>query len=169
MSNLNYQFLDGFKKADKICREIYGTTPNNKLGITLYLEDMDVRHHPGTLHVPSWQFFYTQLKDARNLRNELIHGQYALDTPLCTQEDVDFINNFYHQLLTQTDPLALLHKKFTAPKSTPTRPPATEPTPTFSNIPTSSLESNHHSAGCMPFLILMGVLTVSLILILSLL
>ena len=41
MGYLNYEFFDEFKALDNLCRDIYGESTANKLGVTLYLEDMD--------------------------------------------------------------------------------------------------------------------------------
>ena len=50
MSYLNYEFFDEFKALDNLCRDIYGGSADNKLGVTLYLEDMDKR----ALRSPQW-------------------------------------------------------------------------------------------------------------------
>ena len=41
MGYLNYEFFDEFKALDNLCRDNYGESIDNKLGVTLYLEDMD--------------------------------------------------------------------------------------------------------------------------------
>ncbi len=50
MSYLNYEFFDEFKALDNLCRDIYGESADNKLGVTLYLEDMDKK----ALRSPQW-------------------------------------------------------------------------------------------------------------------
>ena len=45
MSYLNYEFFDEFKALDNLCRDIYGESIDNKLGVTLYLEDMDKKSY----------------------------------------------------------------------------------------------------------------------------
>ena len=37
MGYLNYEFFDEFKALDNLCRDIYGESIDNKLGVTLYL------------------------------------------------------------------------------------------------------------------------------------
>ena len=67
MSYLNYEFFDEFKALDNLCRDIYGESADNKLGVTLYLEDMDKKAYRGTINVSGWASDYNRLKSARNI------------------------------------------------------------------------------------------------------
>lgn len=129
MNYLNYEFFDAFKKLDKICRDIYGNSLQNKLGVTLYLEDMKTKEHLGHIHVPNWQADYNHLKHVRNIRNELAHGQTTFSNELCTQKDIDFICKFHAKILQQNDPLTLLRKQLSVPK--PVYRPAQNTFPTY--------------------------------------
>ncbi len=111
MGNLYYEFFEKFKRLDRLCRDIYGSTPDNKLGVTLYLEDMEQNSYQGALKVTNWTSDYTHLKRVRNLRNEIAHSDEPLDYDLCTEEDIDFVESFRERILNQTDPLALLRKQ----------------------------------------------------------
>lgn len=111
MSNLNYAFFDKFKRLDRLCRDIYGTTPDHKLGVTLYLEDMEQNSYQGALKVTNWMSDYNHLKKVRNARNEIAHSDEPLDYDLCTEEDIDFVESFQERILSRTDPLALLRKQ----------------------------------------------------------
>ena len=51
MGYLNYEFFDEFKALDNLCRDIYGESIDNKLGVTLYLEDMDRKAYQGAFKV----------------------------------------------------------------------------------------------------------------------
>ena len=93
MSYLNYEFFDEFKALDKLCREIYGESADNKLGVTLYLEDMDRSSGQGLRLIPDWSSDYTNLKRARNIRNDLAHSANSLSIDVCSQEDIDFIKD----------------------------------------------------------------------------
>ena len=118
MSYLNYEFFDEFKALDNLCRDMYGKSIDNKLGVTRYLEDMDEKSYRGAYCVPNWTFDYKQLKSVRNLRNELAHSQGTFSVEMCTQEDIDFIRSFRERILSQTDPIALLRKQSDRPRRT---------------------------------------------------
>ena len=110
MNNWNCEFFDAFKDLDNLCRDIYGTTSDNKLGVTLYLEDMDEKRSRGISKVPNWVSDYNRLKRARNIRNELAHSRNSFSYEVCTEEDVDFIVSFRSRILNQTDPLTVLRR-----------------------------------------------------------
>ena len=117
MSDLNYQFFDEFKALDNLCRDIYGQSIENKLGVTLYLEDMNRQAYQGASKISGWTSDYNKLKSARNMRNELAHSRNSFSADICTQENIDFIRSFRARILNQTDPLALLRKQ--SPHSQP--------------------------------------------------
>ncbi|MBO7274314.1 MAG: hypothetical protein J6V22_05610, partial [Clostridia bacterium] len=116
MSRLNYEFFDEFKALDNICRDIYGKSIDNKLGVTLYLEDMDRKAYQGAVKVSGWTSDYNRLKSARNIRNELAHSRNSFSADICSQEDIDFIRLFRSRILYQTDPIALLRKQTNQPR-----------------------------------------------------
>ena len=111
MSHLNYEFFDEFKTLDNLCRDIYGASVDNKLGVTLYLEEMDRKAYQGAFKVSAWRSDYNQLKNARNIRNELAHSRNSFSADICSREDIDFIRSFRTRILNQTDPIALLRKQ----------------------------------------------------------
>ena len=111
MSNLNCEFFDEFKKLDNICKDIYGENFENKLGVTLYLDDMDENFSQGLANVSGWKSDYMTLKRIRHIRNELAHSNKSFSDESCSQYDIDFVRNFRVRILNQTDPMALLHKK----------------------------------------------------------
>lgn len=117
MSYLNYEFFDEFKALDNLCRDIYGNSIDNKLGVTLYLEDMEEKAYQGAHKVFGWTSDYNQLKYARNMRNELAHSRNSFSDDICSQEVIDFIRAFKARILNQTDPIAMLKKQ-----ANPTRP-----------------------------------------------
>ena len=41
MNYLNYEFFDEFKSLDNLCRDMYGDTVDNKLGVTKYEVEED--------------------------------------------------------------------------------------------------------------------------------
>ena len=118
MNYLIYEFFDEFKALDNLCKDIYGKSMDNKLGVTLYLEDMEKNHYQGCRDIPSWSADYYRLKKARNLRNELAHSNNSFSYEMCSEEDILFIHSFHDRILNQTDPIALLKKtKYSAASS----------------------------------------------------
>ena len=135
MDCLNYEFFDEFKALDNLCRDIYGGSADNKLGVTLYLEDMDKKAYRGSIYVSGWASDYNRLKSARNIRNELAHSRNSMTVDICSQEDIDFVRSFRAKILNQTDPLAMLSKQTTQPRfSTPPQ-PKRQPQPTYTTAP----------------------------------
>jgi hypothetical protein len=117
MNYLNYEFFDEFKRLDNLCRDIYGKSADNKLGVTLYIEDMDRNASLGSLKVSDWTLNYKLLKNARRIRNELAHSRDSFSVDICTQEDIDFVRSFRERILNQTDPISLLREKMRSSNS----------------------------------------------------
>ena len=116
MSYLNYEFFDEFKALDNLCRDIYGESVDNKLGVTLYLEDMNRKNYQEVIKIPGWTSDYNRLKHVRHLRNELAHSRNSFSVDICSQEDIDFIRSFRAKILNQTDPIAILKKQTAQPR-----------------------------------------------------
>ena len=131
MSYLNYEFFDEYKALDNICRDIYGETSDNKLGVTLYLQDMEDNSHHGKSKIPTWTSDYNHLKAAKNIRNELAHSRNSFTTDICSQEDIDFIRSFRKRILNQTDPIAMLRKQSTQSRPSSTSQPKQQSQTTY--------------------------------------
>ena len=160
MSYLNYEFFDEFKALDKLCRDIYGESIDNKLGVTLYLEDMDRKANQGAFEVPGWTYDYNHLKSARNLRNELAHSQNSMTVDICSQEDIDFVKLFKIRMLNHTDPIATLKKQTTQPHYTSDSQPKQYPVYTYT---TSKRTSAGYSGIVAPFLIVVACVIVCVV------
>lgn len=111
MNYLNYEFFDEFKSLDNLCRDMYCESIDNRLGVTMYLEDMHEKYYQGATMVQGWESDYSNLKNARHLRNELAHSRDSISIEMCSQEDIDFVRSFKERILNQTDPLALLRER----------------------------------------------------------
>ena len=131
MGYLNYEFFDEFKALDNLCRDIYGESIDKKLGVTLYLEDMDQKAYQGALKVSNWTSDYNHLKLARNIRNELAHSRNSMAVDICSEEDIDFIRSFRTRILNQTDPIAMLRKNSSPPRISSTSKPKQQPQPNY--------------------------------------
>lgn len=103
MRSLNYVFFEEFKRLDKLCGEIY----HSQHGVTSYIEDMKTVSQPCILN---WKSDLDKLIHLRHLRNHLAHTSGAFQEDICTQKDIDSVIEFYNRILSQEDPMALLHK-----------------------------------------------------------
>ena len=131
MGYLNYEFFDEFKALDNLCRDIYGESIDNKLGVTLYLEDMEKKAYQGSFKVSGWTSDYNQLRSARNMRNELAHSRNSFSADICSQDDIDFIRSFRLRILEQTDPIAMLEKQASPSRPSPTSQPRQQTKPSY--------------------------------------
>ena len=144
MSYLNYEFFDEFKALDNLCKDIYGKSIDNKLGVTLYLEDMEKIFHQGSSTVSGWTSDYNRLRAARNIRNELAHSRNSFSTDICSQEDIDFIRSFRTRILNQTGPIAMLRKQTTNSRPSPASQQKQRPQPSYTDVP-----RGRSPAGCL--------------------
>lgn len=107
LNYLNYEFLEKFKQLDKLCRELYGESVDSKLGVTMYIDDMERNTYRGRNKIADWDSKLRRLKRVRNLRNEIAHS--TSQSYECGQADIDFVCEFYHLILERKDPLALIN------------------------------------------------------------
>lgn len=106
MNNVNYIFLEEYKKLEKICNEMYGT--HN--GVTCYIDDMKAVSHINYRNIPNWETDLSYLRKMRHFRNRLVHEAGSFDENICTQDNVEWVRFFHKRILNQSDPLALLHQ-----------------------------------------------------------
>ena len=144
MTYLNGVFFDEYKSLDHICRDIYRNPADQRLGVTLYLEDMDRNAFQGSNQIPGWTSDYHRLKRVRNLRNELSHSPNFFPEDICTQEDIDFILSFKTRIFNQTDPIAMLRKQTARSRSTPSPQLNQQPKPAYTHS-----TPNKTPAGCL--------------------
>lgn len=98
-------FIDEFKHLEKICNEIYC----EQHGVTQYINDMERKSGYVSRKIPDWDEDLANLKHVRHIRNNLVHeSDESVDYD---SSDVEFIKTFYHKIITQHDPLALLRKQ----------------------------------------------------------
>lgn len=174
MSELNYEFFDEFKRLDNLCKDIYGSTASSKLGVTLYLEEMERRNYAGSLKVIGWSSDYRKLKNARNIRNELAHSRNSFSCDICTQEDVDFVVSFHERILNRTDPLATLTKMTSPPQKKPkiTPPPVilTPPPTNSAPAPSNGKKSGVDDAAVLKYVLLvcLGLIVIPIIVVIAL-
>lgn len=98
-------FLDSYKKIEKICNEIYGENH----GLTSYIDDM-ITTPKGSLYILGWDEDLKKLKHYRWIRNRIVHDPGCTEESMCTTADVEWIDNFYLRIMSAKDPLSLYYK-----------------------------------------------------------
>lgn len=97
-------FMTAYKRLDNLCKDMNGA------GISGYIEDMESMKVE-IFSALEWKDDYDKLKHYRYIRNRIAHDNDADEDTLCTPEDAEWLEQFYQQILHQTDPLALCYKK----------------------------------------------------------
>ena len=149
MNPIENDFFDEFRDLEEICLQIYGRSPDGKLGVTQYLNDMKENEATGSITVPDWRFQYKRLRECRNKRNNLVHPRNDFDTDACSQDDVDFLISFRQSILNRTDPLAILNRLTIS-----TRQPSTRYTAAYDELENSD---DHNSLAITALLIFAGI------------
>ena len=103
MNKIESNFIEEYKKLDKLCQDIFSST----VGVTKYIDEMDSSFSLGNRFIKDWSRNYKMLKHLRWLRNKIVHDPQETD---CSLHDINQITFFYQQILTMNDPLARLHQ-----------------------------------------------------------
>lgn len=106
MSILNYTFFEEYKHLDKLCGELY----REQRGISHYIDDMKEVSINTSRYIPNWKDDLDKLIRLRHIRNHLAHAEGAFNEKICTQKDIEWIQEFHKRILNQSDPLALLYQ-----------------------------------------------------------
>ena len=121
MRNINQQFLEEYKRVDKLCQEVLCADK----GITAYIEEM--RDSVGGI-IPGWAEDLKMLKELRHIRNMLSHDVGTFDQNVCDIDDIEWLENFHNRLMHGDDPLGRLAKTAKQEKAptTKVKPPKTK-------------------------------------------
>ncbi len=106
MDNLNYVFFEEFKRLDRLCGELYG----EQRGISKYIDDMRNVPRYDCRNISGWDADLEQLVRLRHIRNNLAHTEGAFQEEMCIEKDIDWLKEFHRRVLSQSDPLAMLHQ-----------------------------------------------------------
>ncbi len=112
---MNYVFFEEYKHLEKLCREMYDSYE----GVTSYIDDMKKVSFRDYSNIPNWRTDLEQLHRLRHIRNNLAHTEGAFYEQNCTQEDVDWVKDFYRRIMAQSDPLSVLKKNSVINKMAP--------------------------------------------------
>lgn len=106
MYDLNIEFLEKYKKLEKLLNEMYSSAR----GVNDYILDMEKYNYDYAVNkINNWDETYKNLKHSRWMRNQLAHD-VPIYSELCEQSDVNWIDEFYCDLFNYKDPLALFYK-----------------------------------------------------------
>lgn len=97
----NTDFLEEYKRLDKLCRDIY----RSDNGISNYIDEMSQISTFTTKRIPNWSADLQQLITMRHIRNQLSHDVGTMDVAMCSLDDIDWLKEFHHRILAQEDPL----------------------------------------------------------------
>lgn len=112
MDSINEQFLEEYKRLDKLCRDMY----RSDRGVTEYIEHMKQITVGERRFVSTWDSDLRRLIDLRHIRNQLTHEVGTWHADVCTQEDVAWLRAFYERICRAEDPVGQLTKKRNQPK-----------------------------------------------------
>lgn len=147
VENTSYQFLEEYKKLDKLCREMY----ESDKGVTSYIDDMKATPNTKSDKVRGWSSDLRTLIHLRHIRNRLSHDVGTLDANICTQEDIDALMYFHGRILNGTDPISQLTKAKKPPQKQKVTQAVKEPV--------------KKSNGCVTYLITLAIFTVIVLII----
>ena len=103
MTKVEIEFLEEYKRLDRLCQDMLSTLQ----GVSEYINRMELLFEQGEEFVDEWTINYKMLKHLRWLRNRIVR---CVEETECSLKEIEMITNFYHQILIQQDPLALLYK-----------------------------------------------------------
>ena len=102
MRELNVEFLEQYKRLDKLCKELL----NSNEGVSSYICEMETTPYETTSGISEWDTTYKQIKNFRWMRNQLVH-EISIDDDFCTKEDIDSIKKLYELIFKTQDPLSI--------------------------------------------------------------
>lgn len=108
MDRTNLVFLESYKHLDKLCRDIY----MSDRGVSNYIDHMKAISSYECKRIPNWNADLNMLIHLRHIRNQLTHETGTLIYPMCSQNDINWLECFHRRLLNASDPLALHAKCF---------------------------------------------------------
>ena len=108
---LAIEFQEAYKRLDKLCKECFAS----KDGVTEYIRIME-SEYLGEKYVSTWKIDLKELKHVRWVRNQLSHEVGTLQSDICSQDDLNYVEYFYKKIIERNDPLALLRKEREAEK-----------------------------------------------------
>ena len=105
MRDLNIDFMDLYKRADRFIKDAYSSSE----GVSEYIRLMEADFIKGSSKIQGWKRDYDNLKHIRWIRNQLAHD-VSFDSEICSVNEYEWLEEFYERLFSSEDPLAALKK-----------------------------------------------------------
>lgn len=106
MLTLNVKFQEEYKRLDRLCKDYLSSTE----GVSEYIRQMELTPQADRWYVYTWESDYKQLKHMRWVRNQLAHEVGTLDSDICTEEDLSWVQCFYDRIMDGQDPFTTIRK-----------------------------------------------------------
>ncbi len=103
---LNMDFQESYKRLDQLCKDCL--LSDN--GVSEYLRRMENKRVEFWQFHISWEEDYKILKHVRWIRNQLSHEVGTLQSDICTENDLKFVEDFYNRIINCADPFANLRE-----------------------------------------------------------
>ena len=101
--------MKSFSRLEKLLNDMYGRQ-EGKGSVTVYIDLMKETEETDrdVYDVDDWEEDFRNLRRLRHMRNELAHESDAMDTAMCDEEDILWLEKFRERVMRGTDPLAQL-------------------------------------------------------------
>ena len=106
MLTLNLEFQEEYKRLDRLCKDYLSSAE----GVSEYIRQMEATPWSNRLYVFTWEDDYKQLKHVRWVRNQLAHEVGSLNSDICTEDDLDWVQSFYNRILNGSDPFTIIRE-----------------------------------------------------------
>ena len=164
MRDLNIDFMDLYKRADRFIKDAYSSSE----GVSEYIRLMEASFNRGSANIRGWKSDYDNLKHIRWIRNQLAH-EVSYDSDICSESDYEWLDDFYKRLFSSTDPLGELRTfehKVSYSRSKPSAANRPQQSPRVVYPPPQTMQQRpnvNQSAGCLSIFMMMLILSVSII------
>lgn len=109
MTPLEIEYFDEYKKIDRICKDM----DSSYIGLTSYIDRMYNMYEYGLRYVGTWEDDLKVLKRLRRVRNSIAHDD---EQSICNERDLRDLKQFHDDLLSLSDPLAIINRELEARK-----------------------------------------------------
>ena len=173
MREIENDFFTLYKSVDAICRDLfrgehyYNDKGEELFGLSAYIKSMEEKKDSVCARFPEWNEEYKTLKRMRWLRTQIAH---SVEISECGEADLDALECFYQQLLSQTDILARAsrwktqpaheRRKAAASPKSPAKPTQTPSKPPKDSDAPSSRRADRRSFAWLWILVLAAVIAV---------